>query len=56
MKKFAIRDKETGEIILLPDSMYEVLDAFIVPLQCYYKSNYEAVNKVNKKEKKNDRS
>ena len=50
MIKKAIRNKHTGEVILLPDSMYEVGNAFIVPLACYYKKDYEKVNR-SKKEK-----
>jgi hypothetical protein len=44
-----IKDKESGKIIDLPESTYEVGDAFIVPLQCYYKEYYELVKE--KKEK-----
>lgn len=43
-----IKDKETGEVIKLHDSAYEVGDAFIVPLLCFYKKYYELVE-----EKKN---
>jgi len=53
MIKKAIRNKQTGKVIMLPEDAYEVGDAFIVPLQCYYKKYYEAVNK---KEKSDDRS
>ena len=38
-----IKDKDTGEVKTLPDCAYEVNNAFIVPLQCFYKEDYEKV-------------
>jgi hypothetical protein len=43
-----IRHKDSGEIILLPEGSYEVLNAFIVPIQCFYKKDYERVNENDK--------
>jgi len=37
--------------MILPDGAYEVGDAFIVPLQCLYKTDYELVNYNPKKKK-----
>ena len=39
-----IKDKGTGKIIELPDCAYEVGDAFIAPLRCFYKEDYELVS------------
>lgn len=38
-----IKNKRTGEMLVLHGGAYEVSDAFIVPLQCYYKEDYELV-------------
>jgi hypothetical protein len=43
-----VRDKDTREVIDLGEGAYEVKDAFIVPLRCLYKKDYEIV-KENKK-------
>jgi hypothetical protein len=39
-----LMNKHTREIIHLSDGAYEVLNAFIEPLQCYYKADYVEVN------------
>ena len=38
-----VRNKQTGEIVDLGEGVSEVLNAFIVPLQCLYKRDYEKV-------------
>lgn len=44
-----IKDKKTGKMIHLLEGAYEVGDAFIMPLQCYYKKYYKIVNVGRKK-------
>lgn len=36
-----LRNKRTGEVCLLPNNTQEVLNAYIVPEQVYYKVDYE---------------
>lgn len=38
-----VKDRDTGKIIDLGNSAYEVSDAFIVPLRCLYKEHYELI-------------
>jgi hypothetical protein len=38
-----LRNIHTGEFIIAPDGTYEVKDAYIIPLQCLYKTDYEEV-------------
>lgn len=45
-----VKSKRTGDIIDLGREAYEVENAFIVPLQCLYKKDYE---KVEDEEKEN---
>lgn len=45
-----IKNKKTGEILIIHSYMYEVSDAFIVPLQCYYKDLYELVEEEKENE------
>lgn len=52
--KMVIRNKNTGEVIELSDSVYEVEDAFIQPLQCFYKKDYELVFGYGKIEQKEE--
>jgi len=50
-----IRNKITGKVITLEEGSYEVSDAFIMPLQCFYKDDYELVfyrGKIEQKEEK----
>jgi len=51
MIKKAIRNKQTGKIIWLPESAYEVGDGIVVPLQHYHKDVYEPVNRKPKENK-----
>jgi hypothetical protein len=46
-----VRDKNTGDIIELGEGAHEVLNAFIVPLQCFYKKDYELVDEEIKEKK-----
>ena len=39
-----LKKKATGEIIKIPLYWYEVKDAYIVELACFYKEDYEQVN------------
>ena len=48
-----IKNKHTGEVITLREGAYEVGDAFIMPLQCFYKEDYELVVQDMIKEKNN---
>lgn len=48
MKIITVRNKSTGEVRELPHGAYEVRDAFVIPLQCLYKTSYELVDKEKK--------
>jgi hypothetical protein len=50
-----IKNKRTGELIKLSNGAYEVGDAFIDPLRCFYKEYYELVNKNNSNNVKEDK-
>lgn len=46
IRTMIIRNKYTGAYICLFSSAYEVGDAFIQPLVCFYKEDYELVSVV----------
>ena len=41
-----IKNKNTGEIAAISNNIYEVSNAFIDPLRCYYKKEYEIVKGI----------
>ena len=47
-----LRNKRDGSFVVLSDSMHEVLNAFIDPLKCYYKKDYEIVSCCNETDKR----
>jgi hypothetical protein len=46
-----LRNKHSGKVIILDDGAYEVFNAFIVPLRCLYKVDYECIDEKKKRRK-----
>ena len=42
-KDMILRNKHSGEIIVVPSESYEIVNAYIIPEQCLYKKDYEVI-------------